>query len=372
MGKPEVGALHRLAGAHRASTPEDVASSLVALHSTDPASVHLAVAARSPATVADVDRALHDDRTLVRVMGMRRTLWVVPSELVPVVAGACGRSIAAGERARLAAAVEDQGIARRAGPWLAELEEATLAALAARGEALTTELTRDVPALQATLRLGGTSKWAVDVRLGTRVVLLLAMEGRIVRVRPRGGWTSTQHRYAVAPSAGEPVPTEDAQAELARRWLAAFGPLSDDPVADLRWWAGWTAAATKQALAAAGGDGEPSPPGRPSPWAALVPSLDPTTMGWKARSWYLDDAVGRRLFDRSGNAGPAIWWDGEVVGGWTQRPGGEVATGVLVDVGRDAVEAIEQEAARLQAWLDASGAVVKPRFAGPLAKELLS
>lgn len=372
MGKPEVGALHRLARAQRASTPEDVAASLVALHSTDPASVHLAVAARSPATVADVDRALHEDRSIVRVMGMRRTIWAVPVELVPVVAGACGRSIAAAERRRLVAAIEDQGIARRAGPWLAELEDATLAALAASGEALTTELTREVPALRTTVRIGGTSKWAADVGLGTRVVLLLAMEGRIVRMRPRGGWTSTQHRYAVAPGAGEPLPTADAQAELARRWLAAFGPLSEDPVGDLRWWAGWTAAATKQALAAAGDDQPPPPPRRPRPWAALVPSLDPTTMGWKARSWYLDDAVGRRLFDRSGNAGPAIWWDGEVVGGWTQRPGGEVVTAVLVDVGREATEAIEREAARMQAWLDASGAVVKPRFAGPLAKELLT
>ncbi|CAM5247909.1 hypothetical protein SVIOM342S_04084 [Streptomyces violaceorubidus] len=36
----------RLAGAARAGSPEEVAASLVALHGTDPATVHLAVGAR--------------------------------------------------------------------------------------------------------------------------------------------------------------------------------------------------------------------------------------------------------------------------------------------------------------------------------------
>jgi hypothetical protein len=107
----------------------------------------------------------------------------------------------------------------------------------------------------------------------------------------------------------------------------------------------------------------------PGPWAALVPSLDPTTMGWKDRSWYLGD-LGPRLFDRNGNAGPAIWWSGRVVGGWAQRSTGEVVTRLLVDVGRDGTAAVEAEAARLQAWLDASAAVVRPRFPTPLQREL--
>lgn len=194
MGTPSIGVLHRLAPGHRASTPEAVAKSLVALHSTDPASVHLAVAARTAgagAPVADVDRALHDDRTIVRVMGMRRTMWAVPAELVPVVAAACGRAIAAGERRRLVAAIEDQGIAADGGRFVADLEERALAALADRGAALTSELTNDVPILQGTVRYGGTSKWATDVGLSSRIVLLLTCDGRVVRTRPRGTWTRT-------------------------------------------------------------------------------------------------------------------------------------------------------------------------------------
>lgn len=372
MPTPSVGVLHRMAPAHRASSPEIVADTLVALHSTDPASVHLAVAARTAgagATVADVDRSLHEDRTIVRVMGMRRTMWAVPSDLVPVVAAACGQAIAAGERRKLVRALEEQGVATDGHRLVADLEERTLEALAIRGEALTRELNNDVPDLKATVRYGGNSKWATDVSLASRIVILLTCEGRIVRTRPRGTWTSTQHRYAVAPTAGQRWETPDAQAELARRWLTTFGPVSVDMVGDLKWWAGWTVAATKQALAAAGEVpmGEPVDTG---PWAALVPSLDPTTMGWKDRSWYLGE-LGPQLFDRNGNAGPAIWWCDRIVGGWAQRSTGEVATSLLVDIGSEGRVTVEAEAARLQDWLDASGTVVKPRFPTPLQKELV-
>ena len=374
MAHPPLGILHRLAPAARARTPEEAARAVVALHATDPASVHLAVAARTAgpgSTVADVDRALYDDRSIVRVMGMRRTLWAVPAELVPVVVAACGRAVAAAERRKLAAAVEDQGLAADGGALLDRLEDEALAALVRRGEAMARDLAEDVPDLARTVRLGGTSKWATDVSLATRVVILLTCEGRITRTRAPGSWTSSQVRYAPMPATGEPLGTGEAQAELARRWLAAFGAASADPVADLRWWAGWTVGATRRALAAAGevppaheggGDGG-------APWAALVPSLDSTTMGWKQRSWYLDD-LAPALFDTNGNAGPTVWLTGRIVGGWAQRSTGEVATRLLVDVGREGEAAVEAEAARLQAWLDASGAVVRPRFPTPLLKEL--
>jgi hypothetical protein len=349
-----------------------VATSLVALHSTDPASVHLAVAARTAgdgAPVADVDRALHDDRTIVRVMGMRRTLWAVPAELVPVVAAACGRAIAAAERRRLVTAIEAQGIAADGDRFVTELEEQALGALTRIGAARTTELAREVPALKRTVRLGGNSKWATDVGLSTRIVLLLNCEGRVVRTRAVGTWTSTLHRYEVAPPV-EPMDTEKAQAELARRWLSSFGPLSDDLVADLKWWAGWTVAATRKALAAAG-EVTPPEPVDPEPWAALVPGLDPTTMGWKNRSWYLSD-LGPTLFDANGNAGPTVWWSGRIVGAWAQRASGEVVTQLLVDIGVAGVDAVEAEAARLERWLQASGAVVKPRFRTALHTEMAS
>ena len=67
-------------------------------------------------------------------------------------------------------------------------------------------------------------------------------------------------------------------------------------------------------------------PGRRSRGWRCCPSLDPTTMGWKERDWYLGDH-GPALYDYNGNAGPTVWVDGRIVGGWAQRPTGEVVYG---------------------------------------------
>ncbi len=96
------------------------------------------------------------------------------------------------------------------------------------------------------------------------------------------------------------------------------------------------------------GDLEPTPV--PEPSAVLLPTLDPTTMGWKERDWYLGPHAST-LFDSNGNAGPTVWWDGRVVGGWSQRRDGEIVYRLLEDVGADAVDAVEAEAERVAAWL---------------------
>jgi hypothetical protein len=164
-----------------------------------------------------------------------------------------------------------------------------------------------------------------------------------------------------------------------RRWLGRFGP---GTVSDLTWWTGLTAGKVKAALAAIRplevdldgttglvlpGDDKPEP--SPEPWAALLPALDPTVMGWKERDWYLGEHS-PALFDRSGNAGPTVWWDGRVVGAWAVRRSGEVAFRLLEDVGADALAAIEAEAERLAVWLGETRVV--PRFPTPLARELAS
>jgi hypothetical protein len=179
---------------------------------------------------------------------------------------------------------------------------------------------------------------------------------------------------------GEPlplVPAEQARAELTRRWLASFGPAGLD---DLKWWSGWTRGQAGAALAAVEaeeveldgergyvlpGDLKTSPPPPSEAW--LLPSLDPTVMGWKNRNWYLGE-YGPRLFDRNGNAGPTIWWKGRVVGGWGQLSSGQVSYRLFEDLGREGEAAVAGECARLEAWLE--GIRLMPRFRTPLEKEL--
>jgi hypothetical protein len=216
----------------------------------------------------------------------------------------------------------------------------------------------------------------------------------MIRGRRRGGWTSGQFEWNPADAwlagaadgaeaGGEAGADEaSARAELARRWLLAFGPA---PVADLQWWGGWTGGQTKAALSAlpvlevdlddqpgvllAGDDAfdEASDEGTASPGAVLLPALDPTPMGWQARGWYLGPHA-PALFDRSGNIGPTVWWAGRIIGGWAQRPSGEVTYRLLEDAGSDAAAAVEAEAGRLADWL--GPARVTPRFRTPLEREL--
>ncbi|HMC80219.1 MAG TPA: crosslink repair DNA glycosylase YcaQ family protein, partial [Acidimicrobiia bacterium] len=105
----------------------------------------------------------------------------------------------------------------------------------------------------------------------------------------------------------------------------------------------------------------------PAPWVALMPSLDPTTMGWQQRAWYLGDH-GPALFDGNGNAGPTVWADGRIVGGWAQRRTGEVVHRLVEGTGGETASTVAQAAAELEAWLGPMR--ITPRFPTPLQKEL--
>jgi len=114
-------------------------------------------------------------------------------------------------------------------------------------------------------------------------------------------------------------------------------------------------------------DLEPVP--APEPGVALLPGLDPSTMGWKQREFYLDPAHVPVLFDRNGNGGPTAWVDGRIVGGWAQRRDGTVVLRLLVDVGAENRVALERAAYELERLL--GDVRFTPRFPAPLQAELL-
>jgi hypothetical protein len=366
----------------RAESAVEVAESVVGIHGTDPASVYLAAAARMrSATIDGIAAELYEARSLVRMLAMRRTMWVFPIELAAIAQTAATNAVAQNERRRLEKMLADAGVAADPGAWLELAERETLSALAGRGEATGSELSADVPQLREQFRFGIGTKWEGVQTATTRLLLLLAAEGKIVRARPRGSWISSQYRWTPLeswlPGGFAEWELEAAQAELVRRWLVAFGPAT---VEDVKWWTGWTLGATRRALAAVEAvevdleglvgfvlPDDVEPVGPVQPWAALLPALDPTAMGWLGRSWYLGEHA-PALFDRSGNVGPTVWWDGRIVGGWGQRPGGEVVYRLLEDVGAEAVAAIDAVAARATAFVE--GTRVTPRFRTPLEREL--
>ncbi len=165
-----------------------------------------------------------------------------------------------------------------------------------------------------------------------------------------------------------------------RRVLYGFGPMTTN---DLRWWMGATATAARQALAdvsavAVSVDDSESgwllpddldvvgPPGH---WTAVLPGLDPTTMGWSGRSWYLG-AHGAEVFDRNGNGGPTLWVDGEIVGAWVQRRDGTIAHELLQSVSAAARRSLERQLAGVQELF--GGVRHSVRFPAPIQRRLLT
>lgn len=115
--------------------------------------------------------------------------------------------------------------------------------------------------------------------------------------------------------------------------------------------------------------GDEDPVAEPEPWVALLPALDPTVMGWHHRDWYLGDH-GPLLFDSTGNAGPTVWCDGRVVGGWAQAPSGEVRYRLLEDIGSQAAAAVEAAAGALTGWLGPVRLAPRARRRSPVEAEL--
>jgi hypothetical protein len=360
--------------------PEEVVRRLVALHATDPATVYLSVAARleDPAQAAPaLDRALYGrPPALTRMLAMRRTMFVVERAFAPQVYAAAGRAVAVRLRRELLGHLRDGGGWDEA--WLDAVEAEVAAALTARPESSGAELSKLVPGLRERIVVARGKPYETTQNVASRIIRTMAAEGRIERRRPAGSWISGQFRWANAEPLPE-VPAQEARTELAKAWLGAYGPGTE---ADLKWWTGWTLGETRGALKALAvqeadlgdgvtgyvlpGDGEEEAAGG-DPEAVLLPALDPLPMGWRERGWFLPEGW-ERLFDRSGNIGPTVWWGGEVVGGWAQRPDGTIAWRLLADRGAAAAQAAEDAAAALSAAL--GSARVTPRFRTPLEREL--
>ncbi len=374
---------HRLSPEKRARSALAATRSVVVLHSTDAVTVFLSVHARADVEPEDVEHELYEERTLVRMLGMRRTLFVVPRELVPIVYAACTRTIAVRERRRLEKMIEDSGLSTRPKPWLTRAMTAALRALEDRGEAFTSDLTKEVPVLAKRLRFGVGSRFEATQSVGSRVLPQLAMEGRIVRGRPRGTWVSGQYRWVPLEAwLDGPIPRSRARSsasgaspELARRLRAR----NRDRYPLVGWLDGPRSASgarrrclTRSSISKAPPDSSSRTTSSPPRGSILQPpcSRPSTRRRWAGRSESGTSALTQRLlFDRNGNAGPTVWWDGRVVGGWSQRRDGEIVFRLLEDVGREAVRGgREPRRRRVAAWLGENR--FSPGFLPPFQREL--
>lgn len=368
---------------------DDVAGALGLLHSTDPSTPHLSIHARTDVPVEDIDAAFYDDRSLVRLTTIRRTVFAMAPSSLADAHGAFNPPLVDRLRRQLASWIDASDEVDEPGvDLLARAERLVLEHLRAVGPSTGNALAAAVSELRIRIDPAPGAAYAKPIRLTSKVLEVLGAAGLIARGRPTGAdftsgawtWVSSDDWLgspidAVGPDIG--------LAGLLSTYLASFGPAT---VTDMAWWTGLTKTKVRAALGAIGAtevvltDG--SEPGFvaagdrfaeldatvDAPIVALLPGLDSTTMGWKQRGWYVDDDVTAGLFDRNGNAGPTVWVDGAVVGAWTQRPTGEIVVEIETTHGAEVADRVDAEARRTEKWLD--GVRVNWRYPTPATKRL--
>lgn len=355
-----------------------VAGDIVALHATVATGPYLSLWARMPAFQhRDLDDFLYDRRELVRLLCMRSTLHLVPSQRIPCFFQAYSGKQVDAIRCRVEALLVEAGLceAHSAGQLLEDLLGRVLGAIDSSGASTVTELGDSVPELRAKVRHDIGKPYEGAYSIGSRLVPAMCDLGLLVRARPRGTWRSSLYEYNTLsnwlPGVDlATVPTAQAPLWLVRSYLVAFGPATFE---DIAWWTGFSKGETADCLRAlhpelvqvsiAGLDpvflmmsedlrrlSQFALPN--SSHVFLLPSLDPYIMGYQSRNRFLAPEDRAHVFDRAGNAMPTVWVGGRVTGAWGQRKDGSVAFGFFESPGEREAALVTAQARRLEAFLD--------------------
>jgi Winged helix DNA-binding domain len=318
-----------------------VAREICGAQAQEPRAGRLAFRARSARlSAAAVDRARTEERSIVRTWAMRRTMHLIATEdfgwLVPLFE----RETSENSRRRLTqlgmeSRVRERGL-REIGRALAggPLDRSALSErLARRGVELTTQTRMHL------FRLAVTSGVAVlgPDAAGGQTALVLERE-----------WLGER----------PPHDREAALAELARRYLRAFGPATE---ADFAGWAGLPLRDVRAGLRAIAAElGEVALPGGPAlklrgaarrargRIVRLLPAWDTYLMGHRDRSHLAGPEEWRRVMPGGGILKPAIVIDGMIAGTWrSERRRGEVEVELepFAELGPEATAALAAERA---------------------------
>ncbi len=323
-------------------SPEEAVGRILAVQAQDRRGFRLAVRARTRGlTVADLDRALTEDRSLVVSWLNRGTLHLVRSEDYPWLhALTAPRQVTANARR-----LEQEGVTPAQAERGAELVAGWLAS--------------EGPLTRAGLRERLDSSGIPTAGQALIHILLFAtLRGSIVRGPMSGG----EQAFVLADDWLGPQPEVDpdaALAELARRYLTGHGPASDR---DLAYWAGITLTQARRGLAAIGGrleelpgglvrlraDGPESDPELPPP--RLLGPFDPVLHGWPDRGFLIPGEEERSVVTVNGLFRSTILVDGRVAGIW-RSAAGAVELDPFAPLDRNVERALEEDAAAVAAYL---------------------
>jgi DNA glycosylase AlkZ-like len=282
---------------------------------------YLSLLARVPdGDFTEIDRELYVRKRLVRIRAMRSNLFLVPQQMLPATFQATAQTCQTAFREL----VENAGVSQR--DYLRVADR------------ISQILERKCLTVSETKKALSTRNMTIRHALSF-IVSLMCAEGRLVRARARGGWTSDLGEYtdfhhwlprvdltSVTPAEGRTM--------LARAYFEAFGPAT---AIDFQWWSGFTKAETGEVLDALNRelttleirglsedflmpltqvDRLRATPNRTPARVALLPQWDAYLMGYRNRERFLSRRWSDRVYDRNGNATSAVISEGRVAGVW--------------------------------------------------------
>jgi uncharacterized protein YcaQ len=339
-----------------------ITGDIVGLHATSSTTPYLSLFARASSFAKHhLEHHLYERRTLGKIRCVRKTIYIHPADMLPIVFGATWHSVEKASR-RYA---EGRGISP-------EVYDKVSRAILAMLE----EQEKTAPTIKADL---GTLAEGLDI---SALLYLMCDQGLLIRGRPAQGWRDKTHRYAPFCAYFPDIDLHrHSEAEaivlLAKQYLTAFGPATE---ADLVWWMGLGKTKARRAVEALEEEViRVSFPGlppasimlrsdhmllerqefAPASVVNLLPPLDPYLMGYKERARYLSPGHAYHIFDRAGNATSTILVDGRVVGVWdfAEDDPPELRFLLLETIKDDLLEQVCAEAQRLGEFL-ADGRVV--------------
>lgn len=193
-----------------------------------------------------------------------------------------------------------------------------------------------------------------------RMVHAVRRHAHLIHARETAGWTTQPVAVYEAVAAPAEIDPALARAELVRRYLRAFGPSTKADIAD---WSGLRVRDFEHAL-----DGLPthrSEEGRelfdvpraplpagdmPAP-VRFLPKWDNVILGFADRTRIISDEIRKQVIGKNGDVAQTVLVDGVVAATWAVDPRGNVTVKPFARLPRVWRRQVDDEAARLEAWL---------------------
>jgi hypothetical protein len=329
-----------------------VIEDLCGVQAQDTTAAALAVRARCAGLVAsDVERARVEERSVVRTWLMRGTLHLVAAEDLGWLLALLGPIFIRSSRGRRAGLGLDEEMGVRGVRALGKM-------LADRG-----------PLTRAEIRQGLAAQRIPTAGQATiHLIRLAALEGRLCYGPDREG-QETFVLLADWIGQGAVMPTEQAPTELARRYLAAYGPATPE---DFAAWSGLTLGAARDAWQPLSRQLLEVKVGGASAWMLrsraawldeafagrpvvnLLPGFDTYWLGYRGRDLALDPRYARRIIPGGGLLRPALLVDGRAAGTWSikrHRNHSEVIVEPFEELTPDIQPGLEREVENLAHFL---------------------